>query len=171
MYSRGLSLGDFVVLDGEGNSFRLDQYNQCAAVLIVNVASHCSSTDRNYMELQALRDSYDEDHLAIIAFPCNQFGGQEPGTWQEISSSAQARFGVTFPILSKVEVNGLRSHPLFAWLKAASGVPGDIQWNFTKFLVVGGENITRYSHQVNPSQIEQAIDSAAAAAAGDAGDL
>ncbi|CBN73797.1 Glutathione peroxidase [Ectocarpus siliculosus] len=169
MYSRGLGLGDFNVLDGEGNPFLFEQFNQCRAVLIVNVASQCSTAERNYLELQALREAYDEEELAIVAFPCNQFGGQEPGSWQEISSSAERRFGVTFPIMGKVEVNGLRSQPLFAWLKAASGVPGNIEWNFTKFLVVGGNHVTRYSHEVNPSQIEQDIISAPSA--GYEGDL
>eukprot|EP00903_Cladosiphon_okamuranus_P008530 g8189.t1 len=169
--NRGLGLGDFVVLDGQGSELRLSEFNSCPAVLIVNVASHCSSTDRNYLELQALRDNHGEDELVILAFPCNQFGGQEPGGWEEISSFAQSRFGVTFPILGKVDVNGLRSDPLFAWLKAASGVPGDISWNFTKFLVVGGYNVTRFSHEVNPSQLEPAINHAPTVAAGYRGDL
>ncbi|CAN0338635.1 unnamed protein product [Pylaiella littoralis] len=164
MFSGGLSLGGFTVPDGQGREFRFDQYNECSAVLIVNVASQCSSTERNYRELQGLRDSFDEDDLAIVAFPCNQFG-QEPGSWEQICGFAESSFGVTFPILGRVCVNGLQSHPLFAWLKAASGNPGDISWNFTKFLVVGGDRVVRYSHEVSPSQMEHDIRSALAAVA------
>ncbi|CAM9393606.1 unnamed protein product [Scytosiphon promiscuus] len=160
MYAKALELSDFTVTDGHGDRFPLAKLNHAPAVLIVNVASQCGYTDRDYRELQALRAKHDEDELAILAFPCNQFGGQEPGSWEEIVGFADKHYGVTFPIMSKVDVNGLESAPLFAWLKAASGVPNDIPWNFTKFLVVCGNVVKRYSHHIGPMQIEQDINDA-----------
>ncbi|CAM9403356.1 unnamed protein product [Ectocarpus sp. 4 AP-2014] len=160
MYAKSLELSDFTVLDGKGNAYPLANLRHVPAVLIVNVASHCGYTDRHYRELQALRAKHDEDQLAIVAFPCNQFGAQEPGTWEEIASLADRNFGVTFPIMSKIDVNGLHSSPMFAWLKAASGNPHDIPWNFTKFLVLCDSTVKRYSHEVNPMQMGDMITNA-----------
>eukprot|EP00903_Cladosiphon_okamuranus_P008051 g7765.t1 len=170
-YVKSLELSDFTVSDGAGEDFSLSKLKHTPAVLIVNVASHCGYTDRDYRELQALRSRHDEDELAILAFPCNQFGAQEPGTWEEIASFADRKYRVTFPIMGKVEVNGLQSLPLFAWLKAASGNPGDIPWNFSKFLVVCGTVVKRYSHEVSPLQIEADIKEASATCAGVTGEL
>ncbi|CAM9389208.1 unnamed protein product [Pylaiella littoralis] len=162
MFAKSLELSDFTVDDGAGDAWTFSQLKHVPAVLIVNVASHCGYTDSNYRELQALRANHSEDELAILAFPCNQFGAQEPGTWEEIASFTDQKYGVTFPIMGKVEVNGLGSSPLFSWLKAASGVPGDIPWNFSKFLVVCGTVVKRYSHEVSPMQIEGDIKNAPA---------
>lgn len=140
-----------------GQPLALSMHKNTPAVLVVNVATYCGYTDSNYRELQALRAKYDEDKLAILAFPCNQFGAQEPGTHEEILSFVDKQYGVTFSIMNKIDVNGDGADPLFKWLKAASGDGRDISWNFTKFLVVGGKEVKRYSHQVNPSQIEEDI--------------
>eukprot|EP00904_Undaria_pinnatifida_P012729 jgi/Undpi1/8587/HiC_scaffold_25.g11052.m1 len=130
--------------------YTLSRFSQ--AVLIVNVASRCGYTDSNYRELQTLRTRHSEDRLTIIAFPCNQFGGQEPAPWREIVDFVDREYGASFPVMAKVNVNGHESHPIFAWLKAASGIPEDIPWNFSKFLVTCGDRVKRYSHEAGDTE-------------------
>jgi glutathione peroxidase len=125
---------DFTVpsLDGSANMLQALRGN---VALAVNVASQCGYTP----QYAALEDLYRELKLrkfAVIGFPCNQFGAQEPGTASEIQIFCSVNFGVTFPLSAKIEVNGARRHPLYAWLTAEeNGFPGDIGWNFEKFLI------------------------------------
>jgi glutathione peroxidase len=106
-------------------------------VLIVNVASKCGYT-RQYEGLEKLYEQYADRGFAVLGFPCNQFGGQEPGTAAEIQEFCSTTWGVTFPLFEKVDVNGAGRHPLFAALTETAdskGVAGDVKWNFEKFLV------------------------------------
>ncbi|KAL6762546.1 glutathione peroxidase [Haematococcus lacustris] len=129
-------------------------------VLVVNVASKCGFTNQ-YKELQALYDKYKEQGLSIIGAPCNQFGGQEPGSEAEIVSFCQRNYGVGFPILTKLEVNGENTHPLYQWLKGSKkmmGLKTDISWNFEKFLVDRkGEVVQRFSSMAGASSIEPEV--------------
>lgn len=130
-------------------------------VLVVNVASRCGFTPQ-YKQLQELHDRYSEKGLTILAFPCNQFGGQEPGTDSEIQQFCSTNYGVTFPVMSKTQVNGSRADPIFEYLKKQSpGLLGleSIKWNFTKFLVDQNGNVmTRYAPTTSPSDIAKDIE-------------
>ena len=106
-------------------------------LLVVNVASKCGLTPQ-YEGLEKLHERFADQGFAVVGFPCNQFGGQEPGTAEEIAEFCSATYGVTFPMFEKIEVNGPERHPVYQELTAvpdASGEAGDIQWNFEKFLV------------------------------------
>ena len=140
-------------------------------VLVVNTASRCGFTPQ-YDGLQRLHDSYAERGFAVLGFPCDQFGHQEPGDEQEIASFCERSFGVTFPLFAKVDVNGRDAHPLFAWLRSQrSGLLGGrIKWNFTKFLLDHeGHVVRRYAPTTSPesiaADIEAALDRAGRAAA------
>ena len=123
------------------------------AVLVVNVASKCGLTPQ-YTALEKLAQEYRDRGLFVVGVPCNQFMGQEPGTPEEIQEFCSATYGVTFPLLEKIEVNGENRHPLYAELTKhpdASGEAGDIQWNFEKFLLDGDGNVVaRFSPSVVP---------------------
>jgi glutathione peroxidase len=127
------------------------------AVLVVNVASKCGLTPQ-YTGLEELQHKYADRGFTVLGVPCNQFGGQEPGTAEEISTFCSSTYGVTFPITEKVDVNGQRKDPLFAELEAktdADGNAGDIQWNFEKFLVSpAGEVVGRFRPTVAPEAEE-----------------
>lgn len=128
-------------------------------VLVVNTASECGFTPQ-YQGLQALYAKYKDDGLVILGFPCNQFGGQEPGENQEIAQSCQLNYGVEFPMFAKVDVNGANSHPVFQFLKRAKpGLLGDnIKWNFTKFLIGrDGKPLKRFAPTKRPDSIEGEI--------------
>jgi glutathione peroxidase len=129
-------------------------------MLIVNVASQCGFTPQ-YGPLQKLYDDYAERGLVVLGFPCDQFGHQEPGGEAEIAQFCEGSYGVTFPMFSKVEVNGKGAHPLYRWLKAEkSGVLGGaIKWNFTKFLVdTEGNVVKRYGSTTGPADIAPDIE-------------
>lgn len=117
------------------------------ALLIVNVASQCGLTPQ-YSGLQQLHEDYGERGFEVLGFPCNQFGGQEPGSSDEITQFCETNYGVSFPMFEKIEVNGAGRHPLYERLTAvadAEGEAGDIQWNFEKFLVSAeGEIVGRF---------------------------
>jgi len=120
----------------DGTPERLQQY-QGKVLLVVNLASQCGFTPQ-YAGLQSLHSRFGERGLAILGFPCNQFGGQEPGDAASIMHFCETRYAVRFPVFAKTEVNGASAHPLFHWLKrTAPGLLGTegIKWNFTKFLV------------------------------------
>ena len=138
-----------------------------AVLLVVNVASRCGYTPQ-YAGLEALYRKYKGRGFAVLGFPCNQFGGQEPGGPEEIADSCQRIYDVTFPMFAKVDVNGPQAHPLFTWLKASRpGVLGTeaIKWNFTKFLVnQDGEVVKRYGSSTTPEQIDAAVAAAISAA-------
>ncbi|MEJ2764695.1 glutathione peroxidase [Photobacterium sp. MCCC 1A19761] len=128
-------------------------------VLVVNTASECGFTPQ-YQGLQDLYAKYKDDGLVILGFPCNQFGGQEPGENQEIAQACQINYGVEFPMFEKVEVNGANSHPVFQYLKRAQpGLFGDkIKWNFTKFLIGrDGQPLKRFAPTKRPESIESDI--------------
>jgi glutathione peroxidase len=127
--------------------------------LIVNTASQCGLTPQ-YEGLQALHEQYSEQGLVIIGCPCNQFGGQEPGSAKEIEGGCLINYGVDFMISEKLDVNGENSHPLFVYLrKQLPGVLGNrIKWNFTKFLIgKDGQPIKRFSPTTKPKSIESYI--------------
>ena len=129
-------------------------------MLIVNTASQCGFTPQ-YKGLEALYQKYKDDGFVVLGFPCNQFGGQEPGSAEEIGAFCEKNFGVSFPIFEKVDVNGEQAHPLFTMLKKeAPGVLGTegIKWNFTKFLVEkDGKVHDRYASTTTPASIEDDI--------------
>jgi glutathione peroxidase len=120
-------------------------------VLAVNVASRCGLTPQ-YTDLEGLHEELAGEDFAVVGFPCNQFGAQEPGSEQEIQTFCSATYGVTFPMSAKLDVNGAGRHPLYAWLTdPTNGHAGDIQWNFEKFLVGrDGKPINRYAPTVKP---------------------
>ena len=129
-------------------------------LLVVNTASKCGFTPQ-YDGLEALWRKYGEQGFEVVAFPCNQFGGQEPGSADEIESFCKINFGVSFPLMGKVEVNGPGADPLFAWLKTeAPGLLGSkaIKWNFTKFLIDrAGKVVRRYAPTDKPASIDADI--------------
>ena len=151
-----MSIYDVPVKTLKGKPASLDTYED-EAVLIVNVASKCGLTPQ-YTALEALQERYADRGFSVLGFPCNQFGGQEPGSAEEIETFCSTTYGVTFPMFEKIEVNGPQRHPLYEELTAvadAEGKAGDIQWNFEKFLVApGGEVVARYRPMTNPDDPE-----------------
>ncbi|MDX2170466.1 MAG: glutathione peroxidase [Deltaproteobacteria bacterium] len=141
------NIHDFTVTTIDGGSQSLKDYAG-KALLLVNVASQCGLTPQ-YAGLQSLYEKYKDRGFAVLGFPCNQFGGQEPGSEGQIKTFCETRFGVTFPMFAKLEVNGAGRHPLYAFLTGAATQPdgaGDIQWNFAKFLVgKDGTVLARFS--------------------------
>ncbi len=135
-------------------------------MLIVNTASQCGFTPQ-FGGLEALHQSHAAKGLVVLGFPCNQFGSQDPGNDTEISAFCELNYGVTFPMMSKIDVNGPAAHPLYQWLSSeAPGLLGSksIKWNFTKFLVgKDGQVIKRYAPTDKPESITQDIDAALAA--------
>jgi glutathione peroxidase len=127
------------------------------AVLVVNVASKCGLTPQ-YEGLERLQQKYADRGFTVLGVPCNQFGGQEPGTAEEIQTFCSTTYGVSFPLLAKADVNGANRHPLYAELTQlpdAAGEAGDITWNFEKFLVNGsGEAVARFRPAVAPEASE-----------------
>ena len=124
-------------------------------VLVVNDASKCGFT-KQYAGLQKLYDDLKDKGLVIIGFPCNNFGGQEPGTIEEIQQFCSVNFNVTFPIMDKIDVKGPGQHPLYAALTAKDGpLPGDVKWNFSKFLIgKDGKPIARFGSTTKPDNKE-----------------
>jgi glutathione peroxidase len=120
--------------------------------LAVNVASKCGYTPQ-YAGLEELYRELKQQNFAVVGFPCNQFGAQEPGTALEIQSFCSLNYGVSFPLAAKIDVNGSHRHPLYAWLTAKeNGFPGDIGWNFEKFLIDrGGRLVCRYPSGTKPT--------------------
>ena len=135
------------------------------ALLIVNVASQCGLTP-HYAGLEELYRGFKDRGLIVLGFPCHQFGNQEPGTEHEIRTFCETRYGVTFPMFAKVDVNGDDTHPLFEWLKSERGglLGSAIKWNFTKFLVGrDGDVIKRYGSTTKPEALSSDIEAALAA--------
>ena len=159
------SIYDVKLKDIDGKDASLKPY-QGKVMLIVNVASKCGYT-KQYAGLEAAYEKYKGKGLVVLGFPCNQFGGQEPGSNEEIKAFCSATFNVKFPLFDKLEVNGANRHPLYAALAGKdSPFPGDIKWNFTKFLVgKDGKIVKRFESKVAPEsdELTQAIESALAA--------
>jgi len=149
----------FKVTTSSGELLDLTQFRD-KVLLIVNTASQCGFTPQ-YQELEQLHQQFASQGLVILAFPCNQFGGQEPASNQEIQQFCQLNFGVSFPVMAKIQVNGPDAEPLFEYLKdQARGLMKTraIKWNFTKFLVnKNGVVVKRYAPRTKPSQFVQAI--------------
>lgn len=141
-------------LSGEDSTLR---EHAGKALLIVNVASKCGLTPQ-YASLEELHERLAERGFSVLGFPCNQFGGQEPGTSEEIAEFCSATYGVTFPMYEKVDVNGADRHPIYQQLTLipdAKGEAGDILWNFEKFLVApSGEIVGRFRPQTTPDDPE-----------------
>lgn len=156
------SIYDFDALDIQGRPVRLADH-QGRVLLIVNTASACGFTPQ-FKGLQALWERYGERGLTVIGFPSNEFGGQDPGSNDEISSFCELNYGVSFPMMAKVQVNGADAHPLWQFLKKAKpGLLGSegIKWNFTKFLVGrDGTVLKRYAPQDAPEKIAADIEAA-----------
>ena len=149
---------DFAALTNRGVEKSFADYRG-QVLLIVNTASKCGFTPQ-YKELEALYQKYKDAGLVVIGFPCDQFAHQEPGTDTEIEQFCQINFGVTFPLMKKIEVNGENEHPLYTFLKAQAGdcFGRNIKWNFTKFLVSrDGSVIKRYAPATKPMKIEKDI--------------
>jgi glutathione peroxidase len=154
-----MSLYDLEAQTLNGQTVPLANYKG-KVLLIVNTASKCGFTPQ-YEGLEALYRKYRDKGLEILAFPCNQFGAQEPGNAEEIASFCSLTYDVTFPMFGKIEVNGPQTHPLYAFLKAhKKGLLGSegIKWNFTKFLVDRtGAVKERYAPTVTPAQLDAAV--------------
>jgi glutathione peroxidase len=150
---------DFSATRNDGTTQSLADYRG-KVVLVVNTASKCGFTPQ-YKGLQALYESHGPRGLEILAFPCDQFGHQEPGTDTEIASFCEKNFGVTFPLFAKVEVNGARAHPLYAWLKGQKGglLTDGIKWNFTKFLLDReGQVRGRFAPTTTPAALTKEVE-------------
>jgi glutathione peroxidase len=154
------SVHQFSVKDIWGDAVPLDRYKG-EVLLIVNVASHCGFTPQ-YQGLEALQEKYHDRGFNVLAFPCNQFGAQEPGTEREIQQFCETHYGVTFPLFAKIDVNGDNAAPLYQHLKTAKkGLLGTeaIKWNFTKFLVNRkGDVVARYAPNDTPESIAADIE-------------
>ncbi|WP_373885791.1 glutathione peroxidase [Staphylococcus arlettae] len=154
-----MNIYDINVQMPDGSSYTLDKYKG-QVMLIVNTASECGFTPQ-FEDLQALYEEYKDQGFVILGFPCNQFGGQEPGTGEEATQNCKINYGVTFPIHEKIDVKGENQHPLYKFLtEAQNGFFNEkIKWNFTKFLVDHeGNVINRFSPQKKPNQFKQDIE-------------
>lgn len=156
------SLYDYPLKTIDGESTTLAEHKG-KVILMVNVASRCGFT-RQYKGLEELYRQYKDKGLVICGFPCNQFGGQEPGTEDEIKSFCSTKFGVTFPMYSKIDVNGANRHPLYESIIGDKGpLKGNIKWNFSKILVdKNGVPVERFGSMTSPSskKLSKAIESA-----------
>ena len=156
----------FSAMSLQGEPISLSHYDG-QVLLVVNVASECGFTPQ-YQGLQDLYREYKGRGFAVLGFPCNQFGGQEPGDAEQISAFCASNYGVEFPMFQKIDVNGPGAHPLYVWLKAEkAGILGSsaIKWNFTKFLVGrDGKVRRRYGPTAKPESLRQDVERALAAA-------
>jgi glutathione peroxidase len=151
---------EFSCEDSSGQTIDLSDFKG-KILLIVNTASQCGFTPQ-YEGLEKLQNNYSSEVFSVLAFPCNQFGGQEPGTNEQITEFCSLNYGNTFPIFSKIDVNGENAHPLFNFLTSEKkGLLGTqkIKWNFTKFLInKDGEPVNRYGSSTTPEQIQSDIE-------------
>jgi glutathione peroxidase len=174
---------DFTALSNKGKEVNFSDYKG-KVLLIVNTASKCGFTPQ-YDGLESLYQKYKDRGLVIVGFPCDQFGHQEPGTDEQIEEFCRLNYGVTFPLMSKIEVNGDGAHPIYKWLKSQAGFAGfnpehpltkildemftkddpdyaskpDIKWNFTKFLISPEGNVVcRFEPTTEPQEMEERIE-------------
>ncbi len=159
------SLYDIPLKDIDGKDTSLKPYRG-KVLLVVNVASKCGLTPQ-YSALESLYERYKDKGFSVLAFPCNQFAGQEPGTSEEIKQFCSTKYNVTFPLFDKLDVNGPNRHPLYQALAGkGSPYPGDIKWNFGKFLIGrDGRILKRFEPKTTPDspEVQQAIEAALAA--------
>ena len=147
----------FKVLDGNGDSVSLADYRGMV-LLVVNTATQCGYTPQ-YTDLQRIYEAYQDSGFVILDFPCNQFGGQAPGSFDDIHNFCTSRYGITFPQFAKIDVNGANASPLYVWLKEKK--PGNIQWNFTKFVISRkGEVLRRFEPNNSMTAVENAVKNA-----------
>ena len=147
----------FKVLDGNGDSVSLADYRGMV-LLVVNTATQCGYTPQ-YTDLQRIYETYQDSGFVILDFPCNQFGGQAPGSFDDIHNFCTGRYGITFPQFAKIDVNGANASPLYVWLKEKK--PGNIQWNFTKFVISRkGEVLRRFEPNNSMTAVENAVKNA-----------
>jgi len=159
------SVHEIAVKDIDGKEASLGAYKG-KVLLVVNVASKCGLTPQ-YKALEAVHQKYKEKGFSVLGFPCNQFNGQEPGTNEEIKQFCSTQFHVSFPLFDKINVNGPKRHPLYVALAGKeSPFPGDIKWNFGKFLIGrDGQILKRFEPRTTPDapEVLQAIEAALAA--------
>ncbi|MBI3357009.1 MAG: glutathione peroxidase [Nitrospirae bacterium] len=149
MAAKTSSLYDFTMNDIDGKPVNLSQYRG-KVLLLVNTASFCGNTPQ-YSDLQSMYEQYNEKGFEILAFPANNFGQQEPGSNQEIKSFCFTKYSLTFPLFSKISVKGSDKHPLYQYLTEQSPFPGEVEWNFQKYLVDRSGNIVgRFHHRTKP---------------------
>ena len=148
------SIYDIALKDIDGKDTSLKPY-QGKVMLLVNVASRCGYTPQ-YKGLEATYEKYKDKGLVVLGFPCNQFGGQEPGTDEQIKQFCTSKYNVTFPMFDKLEVNGANRHPLYVALAGSeSPFPGNIKWNFNKFLIgKDGKIVKRFDSKSTPESAE-----------------
>lgn len=146
----------FKVLDGQGDSVSLSLY-EGQVLLVVNTATECGYTPQ-YEDLERIYETYRDRGFTILDFPCNQFGGQAPGSYDDIHGYCTDHYNITFPQFAKIDVKGANASPLYVWLKEKK--PGEIQWNFTKFLIDREGNVVRrFEPTANMTFMENAIQS------------
>jgi len=155
-----LSIYEFEALDIDGNLVHLNEKYKGNVVVVVNVARLWGLADTNYHQLEALYKKYKADGFRVAAFPCNQFASQEPGTNAEIKEAMKKKYGYTFDMFAKINVNGDSAHPLYKYMKRVKGgwFTNEIKWNYTKFLINRkGVPIYRSSPQTAPNSMEDMI--------------
>ena len=149
MASQSGRVYQFTLNDIDGKPVSLDQFSG-KVLLLVNTASFCGNTPQ-YSDLQAMYERYRDQGFEILAFPANNFGQQEPGTNEEIKSFCFTKYSLTFPLFSKISVKGGDKHPLYQYLTEQRPFPGEVQWNFQKYLVDrNGNVVARYHHRTEP---------------------
>jgi glutathione peroxidase len=157
MAAKSRQIYDFTLKDIDGKPLPLDHFKG-KVLLIVNTASFCGNTPQ-YAELQTMYDSYRDQGLEVLAFPANNFGRQEPGTDSEIRAFCYTKYSLTFPLFSKISVKGEDKHPLYQYLTEASPFPGEVEWNFQKYLIDrSGKVVARYHHRTKPLSDEVIAD-------------
>ena len=153
MPAQSRSIYDFTMNDIDGKPVTLSQFRG-KTLLLVNTASFCGNTPQ-YADLQAIYDRYRSKGFEILAFPANNFGQQEPGTNEEIKGFCFTKYSLTFPLFSKISVKGGDKHPLYRYLTEESPFPGEVEWNFQKYLVdSNGTVVGRYHHRTKPTSDE-----------------
>jgi len=163
MATQAGSIYDFTLDDIDGKPTPLGKFRG-KVLLLVNTASLCGNTPQ-YTDLEAVYEKYQDRGLEVLAFPANNFGQQEPGTNQEIKGFCLTKYSVSFPLFSKISVKGTDKHPLYQYLTEKSPFPGEVEWNFQKYLVDrSGNVIARYHHRTKPlaDEIVQGIETALA---------